>query len=44
MESVIEQKLRRAREVTLAEADGRPFLPDCATRRPFIFSVFMKFR
>ena len=37
MESVIEQKLRHAREVTLAEVDGRPFLPNCATPSPGCF-------
>ena len=39
---VFEQKLRHAREVTLAEADGRPLLLQIARCRcPVVFALFM---
>ncbi len=41
MESVIEQKLRHAREVTLAEADGRPFLPRLGDAITRLFSPYL---
>jgi cardiolipin synthase len=41
MESVIEQKLRHAREVTLAEADGRPFLPRLRDAIARLFSPYL---
>ena len=41
MESVIEQKLRRAREVTLAESDGRPFLPRLRDAIARLFSPYL---
>jgi cardiolipin synthase len=41
MESVIEQKLRHAREVTLAEADGRPFLPKLRDAIARLFSPYL---
>ncbi len=41
MESVIEQKLLHAREVTLAEADGRPFLPRLRDAIARLFSPYL---
>jgi len=41
MESVIEQKLRHAREVTLAEADGRPFLSRLRDAIARLFSPYL---
>lgn len=41
MESVIEQKLRPAREVTLAEVDGRPFLPKLRDAVARLFSPYL---
>jgi cardiolipin synthase len=41
MESVIEQKLRHAREVTLAESDGRPFLPRLRDAIARLFSPYL---
>jgi cardiolipin synthase len=41
MESVIKQKLRHAREVTLAEADGRPFLPRLRDAIARLFSPYL---
>jgi len=41
MESVIEQKLRHAREVTLAEVDGRPFLPRLRDAVARLFSPYL---
>jgi len=41
MESVIEQKLRHAREVTLAEVDGRPFLPKLRDAIARLFSPYL---
>jgi cardiolipin synthase len=41
METVIEQKLRHAREVTLAEADGRPFLPRLRDAIARLFSPYL---
>ena len=41
MASVIEQKLRHAREVTLAESDGRPFLPRLRDAIARLFSPYL---
>ena len=41
MESVIEQKLRHAREVTLAEMDDRPFLPKLRDAVARLFSPYL---
>ena len=41
MESVIEQKLRHAREVTLAEADGRPLLSKLRDAIARLFSPYL---
>lgn len=41
MESVFERKLRRAREVTLAEADGRPLLPKLRDAIARLFSPYL---
>jgi len=41
MESVIEQKLLHAREVTLAEADGRQFLPRLRDAIARLFSPYL---
>ena len=41
MESVVEQKLRHAREVTLAEADGRPFLSRLRDAIARLFSPYL---
>jgi cardiolipin synthase len=41
MESVIERKLRHAREVTLAEADDRPFLLKLRDAIARLFSPYL---
>jgi cardiolipin synthase len=41
MESVIKQKLQYAREVTLAEVDGRPFLPRLRDAVARLFSPYL---
>ncbi|HXR46374.1 MAG TPA: phospholipase D-like domain-containing protein [Candidatus Limnocylindrales bacterium] len=41
MKLVFEQKLRRAREVTLAEADGRPLLPKLRDAVARLFSPYL---
>jgi cardiolipin synthase len=41
MASVFDQKLRHAREVTLAEADGRPLLPKLRDAVARLFSPYL---
>ena len=41
MEAIVQQKLRDAREVTLAEADGRPVLAKLRDAAARLFSPFL---
>jgi cardiolipin synthase len=41
MEAIVQQKLRGAREVTLAEADGRPVLAKLRDATARLFSPYL---